>query len=510
MRILIISVGSTIGSEVNRNLAGHVLHSYLLKNLGSDLEVTHLEFFHQNLLCEIPEIIALKPDIVALSAYCWSSQSLIVLADALKQATNATIVMGGPDVQTDSEWLLNVGRSVDLFVRGEGEVSLLQIAKQKDEGAISPETIGSAIWRDDEGVLRYNAPAPRVSLEDVPSTIVGPFATQRVFRNRDVSLETQRGCVFRCAYCSYPKGLPQIQYVPLERLFEELEFLLKARTPRIAFVDATFHSDKSRAQSILEFCVKRNRGSVIELATRGDLLGKDELDLLVSAGVNHLDIGLQSSSPEVTRRVSRKNNLPKIKKGLAAIANSKINLSLGAIYGLPKGTREESIETVAFTMDLVDYWNYHLYLAHLSVLPGTGVRQYAGENDVVFSSWPSYEIISTDTMSAADMRECVFLAGFLQQGGAIFFRVLCKLLASRSGQSAGDHFKNVWNSLADSSGDLFTRRIFLPNVAYTQRPVSPQDQKTIREWLTSVVMQSLCSYFDSEEVPSLRRVPETN
>jgi len=81
------------------------------------------------------EILRREPDVLGISVYLWNYQRAIKLCEMIKQDNPAIVtVLGGPQVTYSAEEVLKENPSVDIIVRGEGEITFCALieALKKD------------------------------------------------------------------------------------------------------------------------------------------------------------------------------------------------------------------------------------------------------------------------------------------------------------------------------------------------------------------------------------------
>lgn len=323
-----------------------------LRDKGVDVEVfdtKKMQFERPSLLRrsigEICTVIKNKvkknnPKIAALTSTTISYLPALKIAKAVKEASPETIVViGGVHVtHTPEDTLKN--DFIDVVVRGEGEETMLELAKgfplEKIKG-ISYRKRGSMINNADRGLLEENKiPLPAYDLVDMKGYSY-------------VVLMCTRGCPHRCSFCEVPytHGC-RIRHRSPEKIEEELELAFSLNPKlEIRLEDEFLGADLLRAEKILGI-IKKKDVLPFRTATRPDGISDELLQLLKRANCSNLYVGFESGSDAVLRFNSRGIN---IKKSLEIIDTFKRNDMLfhsGFILGLPGETNE----TMKQTLDL--------------------------------------------------------------------------------------------------------------------------------------------------------------
>ncbi len=89
-----------------------------------------LDFFPEDSTDKIVHnILKRSPDLVMLPLYTWNRLSLLTVSrDLKKQAPNITVLGGGPEATADAAGMILEG-NLDGAVRGEGEITFLELAE---------------------------------------------------------------------------------------------------------------------------------------------------------------------------------------------------------------------------------------------------------------------------------------------------------------------------------------------------------------------------------------------
>ena len=174
------------------------------------------------------------------------------------------------------------------------------------------------------------------------------------------------------------------------------------------FVDRTFNCNSSRAVEILRF-INDNYGKTIprgvcfHFEISADILKEDFISEVARAekGAFQFEAGIQSMNADTLSAIGRKCDMDKLCdniKRLVTLRNCHIHTDL--IAGLPEESLESFIEgfNKSYTLG-ADM----LQLGFLKFLHGSPLRENAAAFPCKFSPEPPYEIISTPTMTQADL-----------------------------------------------------------------------------------------------------------
>lgn len=388
-----------------RYLAGYChLHNF---------SVTPMEFnINQDVERVAYNILKEEPDLVAISVYIWNISFVSELSSILKQADkDLTLILGGPEVTYDSEEILERNPSIDIIIRGEGEVALTEVLEAAaDRRAL--KTVKGITYRDPDtsGIATNEDRPPIEHLDSIPPAYnpsEAPINSIDNLKGRIAYYETSRGCPFRCQYC-LSSITPGVRYFSLDRIKGELPILISSGTPTIKFVDRTFNCDKARAREIWRYLIDISPQSppyqtVFHFEIAGDLLDETDIELLSHApvGLFQFEIGVQSTNPETLDIISRRTVLENLSRSVRALTQLKnIIINIDLIAGLPEDTYESFADAIDYVLDLRPT---NIHLGFLKLLRGSGLRNSAQRLGLHYRTTAPYEIIKTETLDFQEM-----------------------------------------------------------------------------------------------------------
>lgn len=333
-----------------------------------------------------------RAPLVGFSCYIWNIELTLKLAQALKKMDpSVTIFLGGPEVSFDAEELLLKYDTIDLIIQGEGEVPLLRLLETNRY-----EDVPSLVWRDHNGI-RVNPPAVPLPLEAIPFAYHKPFpsAPQIIY------YESSRGCPFACGFCL--SGGTGVRFLSEERAIAELTAFANANVHQVKLVDRTFNADPKRALRIWRALSMLQTQTNFHFEIAAQLLDEESVAVLQRApkGRFQLEIGVQTTNPDTLKAIHRPEKFEEISHAVKTLKETgNIHLHLDLIAGLP----EESFAQFARSFDNVFALRPHmLQLGFLKLLKGSLLRANASSFEAVYADYPPYEILSTASITAADL-----------------------------------------------------------------------------------------------------------
>ena len=199
---------------------------------------------------------------------------------------------------------------------------------------------------------------------------------------KSATLNTSRGCPFRCRFCSDP-ALNEGRWrgFSSERVLEKIDHLYNDYgVTMLYFQDDYFPGSKRRFIEILEG-LKKYEGKIqwSTLGIRADTLCKmtdDEWDLMRDSGCHSLEIGIESGNERVIKMVNKAETLDEMRMANQKLAKYDFKIKYTLIVGFPTETEAEISDTVAFARELEDT-NPNAYTLIFPFMPIVGTPFYA-------------------------------------------------------------------------------------------------------------------------------------
>ena len=229
---------------------------------------------------EVPDLSAVSGvpgefDAVAISSFSAQIKEAYSLADRYREA-GTFVVLGGLHVTALPD---EARRHADSIVVGEGEPSWPQLVDELRRGAPRPVYDSRSAPFD-----LAQAPMPRFDLLDID-------------RYNRITVQTQRGCPFRCEFCAASIRLsPTYKVKPVEKVIAEIR-RIKGMWPRpfIEFADDNSFVNKAHSKRLLRSLAPEK----VRWFTETDISVAEDDELLAlmrDSGCAQVLIGLESTS----------------------------------------------------------------------------------------------------------------------------------------------------------------------------------------------------------------------
>lgn len=329
-------------------------------------------------------IVAEEPAIVALSAYIWNARCLKRIIPRIGTALpHARIILGGPEASyTAHAWLADFPR-IDCIVAGHGETGFRRLVSGETDAGERIITI------------------PNTPFDEIPFPYRDEDFADHNLGVRNVYYESSRGCPFRCAYCLSSRSDQRLEFRDPERVFDEIDRLMRHRPRLIKFVDRTFNARPERAITLWEGIAARYDGSGtrFHFEVHPALLDDDTLRALagIPAGLFQFELGIQSAHDTTIEAIGRSGRWERVRESIARLRESgNMHLHADMIAGLPG----EDADAVRRSFNAIYALGAdHFQLGFLKVLPGTRLADEAALYGIAHDPEPPYAIIESARLS---------------------------------------------------------------------------------------------------------------
>ena len=346
-----------------------------------------------------------RPDLLGVSTFTFNRHEAMRVARLARRARpGCLIVAGGPHATHLPHHLLERYPAIDLVVRGEGEMVLLDLARALRDGALParlPDIAGIS-WRAAGlpacGAAVGRAVGPAVGPAMIPAAAGGcldsseraviqdldslphPCADPRTVGVDAVSqfefIITSRGCPAACTFCSSPEFWGRgLRFRSATHMVEEVRLLRERHgVVYVSVRDDTFTVHKKR---VIDFCrglIDARLDLLWDCQSRVNAVDEERLAWMRRAGCTHIQYGVESGSPRMLQRLNKGITVEQIRAAAAATRRVGLGLSIYLITGIDSET-DADLES---TIRLVEAIRPHDGLVSpLTVYPGTAQYEEA-------------------------------------------------------------------------------------------------------------------------------------
>jgi|TARA_Y100000310_G_scaffold342867_1_gene447961 hypothetical protein len=344
----------------------------------------------------VQEILDTGDDIVGFTLYETNYKCTEYVIKKLKEAnSDLTIIAGGPETiskysqKTEIE-ILNSEESefLDYIVIGEGETHILSIMEDYKNNFEDIQVIGDTFSKLDLNIL----PFPDYS----------DYNFNYYKHKTGVSLETSRGCVASCTFCTETLFW-KFRDRESSRLIEEIKYQIKNYgVGRFWCIDSLVNGNLEVFHEFISDIVKNNLTISWNGYARCDgRMDKDFFKLIKESGCTSLSFGVESGSPLVLLDMKKNINPIEIIKNLKYADDAELFSHVNWIVGFPTETLTDSYHSLILLF-ICRKWIH-------SISPGMGLGigtltdiekdkfKYNISDTPMFNTWLTYDFKNIDT-----------------------------------------------------------------------------------------------------------------
>lgn len=413
-----------------RLIAGYVLdRGYSVKIIDSEAESKGPEALAR-------EVAELQPSLVGMVVFGHQPSAATQQMTAAGEACRAIkaenpgqrIIIIGGHVSALPERTLRE-EAVDFACSGEGPATIFQLLHALSATQPDFSKVEGLVWWDGNPFRQVRVNPSASLIKDLDADLHGnvwhllPMAKYRAHnwqsfgnlgaRQPYASIYTSLGCPFKCTFCciNAPFGANRYRMRNPARVVEEIDFLYRTygvKTYKI--IDEMFVLNDRHVIGICELLAAAPYVAELNIwaYARVDTIKPSQLQLLRSAGIRWLALGIESGSEHVRDGAEKSLSQKEIVDIVGQIRKAGIHVIGNFIFGLP----DDDLGTMRQTLDLArelncEFANFYSAMAY----PGSRLYSRAVENGWELpDSWSgfsqhSYDCkpLSTERVPAAEV-----------------------------------------------------------------------------------------------------------
>ncbi|MEW6359780.1 MAG: radical SAM protein [Planctomycetota bacterium] len=276
---------------------------------------------------------------------------------------------------------------VDVIVRGQGELTLLELAKVLKDGKSYEGVAGLTYQKDGKPVNNPDREIADINTFPMPTYDLVDMS-KHIIRDPDygahmIAYLTSRGCVHRCGFCAIRQVYKRKWLdLPVERVLDEITLLLKTypKANGIYFEDDNFFINRRRAKEILKGILDRGLKIKWTALGRTDHIVKFDaeiLELLRNTGCIQILVGAESGSQEILDLITKDTTVEQTVKAVEILQTYGVEPVLSFMVGFP-----EEVEEYDATLNLIkrlkkEWPGIDIKLFFYTPFPGSALYDYA-------------------------------------------------------------------------------------------------------------------------------------
>ena len=416
MRILLISANVTLSPYPLYPLGVSIIAAVLTR---AGHEVRQADLLQQNTSLEAiaSEVSEFRPDLVGISVRNIDNVNLLHeqhyiqnvknLVTAVRSVSSAKVLLGGAGFSLIPELILKE-TGADYGIVGEGEVLAVEFANNAAKGIYPKESlIGSTA---------------RLTGDRIHSALYDERLLDFYLHSGNIaSVQTKRGCAYKCVYCTYPvlEGAAIRRRDP-RAVVDDVELLRdKFKTKYIFFVDSVFNDDEGAYLDVVDEMLRRKVNIPWTGFIKPGGLTDEIVERMKQTGFGAAEVGTDAASDTTLKRMGKSFTFNDVRECNDLFIRHGIATSHFFMFGGPGETPETVQEGIKNILGLQKCVSF-IFMG-IRILPDTTLAKLALKENLirpedgllnpVYYLSPAVDrawLEETLTNAFKDVRHCVF------------------------------------------------------------------------------------------------------
>jgi radical SAM superfamily enzyme YgiQ (UPF0313 family) len=326
--------------------------------------------YNENLLKNDIKSVVSFADLIGFSLSFWEYREQDVnLIERVSKLTDAKIIAGGHSATIGAEYFLRKCQPLSGIVMGEGEETIIDVAKTFAKGANTSNLPG---FYTREGFIKRQL--GDINALPYPAKDELELILQQNRRIKEAYISTTRGCHNACAFCSIPSYYklahgPRWRERSVESVCCELEELLLKypEIDSISFVDDNFlgfhQKHWKRGLSIAKRLHELNSQILFEITCRVDSVDYELLSKLSEYGLSGVYLGIESGVQRILDLFRKNTTVEKNIKAIETISRLGIGCDIGFIMFCPSISIDEVEANLFFLKAIIERCGVYVHPA---------------------------------------------------------------------------------------------------------------------------------------------------
>ncbi len=319
-------------------------------------------------------------------------------------------VIGGAHVTVLPTSVMQDSR-VDIGVIREGEETVVELLNAVEKG-LSLKDVKGIIYREGGGIRTTE---PRALIENLDSL---PYPARHLLKGKYIwsvpgeglipvtTVLTQRGCPFNCVFCS--AGVVsgrKMRYRSVKNAVDEIEYIISEFGVKYTFfADDSLTLNKERTSEMCAEIKKRNLKVGWDCTTRANVVTKELLSEMRSAGLKRISFGIESGNQGILNAIKKGTKLEELKQAYEWCYKLGLETRGSVMVGNPFETRNTIKQTSDFIRSLKCY---QVYINIAMPYPGSELYEMAkdgiGGLRLLTEDWREFRRYGNSVMEMNDL-----------------------------------------------------------------------------------------------------------
>jgi lipid biosynthesis B12-binding/radical SAM protein len=378
MKILLISANVTLSPYPVYPLGVSMIAAALTK-AGHEVKQEDFLLQEKSLDAVVHSAEQFKPDLIGISVRNIDNVNLMNeqyyiqnvknIVDKIRTVTNVKIILGGAGFSLIPELILQE-TGADYGIVGEGEVSVVEFANNAALGKYP--------------VDRIIGPAKRLAGDLIDSALYDDRLIDYYLHSGNiVSVQTKRGCAYKCVYCTYPllEG-SQLRRRDPRAVVDDIVLLRdKFRTKYLFFVDSVFNDDEGSYLEVIDEMLRRGVSMPWTAYIKPGGLTDDIVQQMKRTGFAAAEIGSDAACDITLAKMGKSFTFDEITRTNDLFTRNGIATSHFFMFGGP-GETEETVREGTKNILGLQKCVVFVFMG-IRILPNTPLARIAVEEKII-------------------------------------------------------------------------------------------------------------------------------
>ncbi len=354
--LLVNAIGSVFGNTDESPSVALMALSAALKAAGYETGLVFSNWSEAELAAHLQDTVAVGFSVLTGNGIT-QALSMAGRIKAIRQ--DMPIIWGGHHPTLKAEQTLK-HPLVDFIVRGEGEITLVELLRALEAGANNDTFAGIAGLSFKQGCESCHNPNRQASdINAIPLPDLSLY--EKTFRSsREIPYISSRGCPFDCRFCcnaafNRQHGL-RFRQSSISRVLDDLESISRQYDPKMIFMwDDLFLATPSRVASFVEGYRRKNFQFGWQAFGRCDIfsrLSESTVRDLQSVNLKRVFFGVESGSPDILERIRKRQKVDDVLAAAKKLQSFEIGADFTFMNGFPGETRQDVRANLRLRQDL--------------------------------------------------------------------------------------------------------------------------------------------------------------
>lgn len=326
-------------------LGSWLLHKGYRVCIVDALNIRHRPTLFEKIKSELSDAVC-----VGVSVMSNQTPSALEISKFVRQcAPSIPIVWGGvhptlyPEQTARCEY-------VDFVVRGDGEVTLVELLEAIEQGSFQPDGIRGLAFRTDSNNVVLTPDREPLDINEVPpiawklvESLKPGSNLQKISELTEYGppLLTSRGCPHRCSFCINSVTRSRYRQRRVDLVLDDIKTIIGLGVDRIWFADEEFFTNKRRVTELMTKITGEKLNfkwfaNVRADYFRSDYLGSEDFLLRVKrCGCELVGIGAESGSQRILDMLKKDITTEDTLNAARLLNRAKIKANFSFMIGLP-------------------------------------------------------------------------------------------------------------------------------------------------------------------------------